>query len=259
MKVAVIGAAGWVGRAVLENFAERHQVRAFDLNPEAWETYRRFDGDWEGEKQYGDISDFSAVDRALEGMDGVVNLSAYFGYEDPPEDNVRPFLINVKGMWNVLEVARRRELKRVVQMGSCVVQHPDGLFLSSEVRSKEGDLYGITKRLQEEVCRQYHDAYGLPIIIFRPCSIGDSRLGISRDGNPARGGIVQRAGADWRRPVHERLRVVPRCRRAHDHLPVAADECLAQLDGRKPVDGHVRHQAPPERHVEVGDVFVLVG
>jgi len=189
MKVAVIGAAGWVGRAVLENFAERHQVRAFDLNPEAWETYRRFDGDWEGEKQYGDISDFSAVDRALEGMDGVVNLSAYFGYEDPPEDNVRPFLINVKGMWNVLEVARRRELKRVVQMGSCVVQHPDGLFLSSEVRSKEGDLYGITKRLQEEVCRQYHDAYGLPIIIFRPCSIGDSRLGISRDGNPARGGV----------------------------------------------------------------------
>jgi nucleoside-diphosphate-sugar epimerase len=189
MKVAVIGAAGWVGRAVLENFAGRHQVRAFDYNPEAWETYQRFDGAWEGEKHYGDVADFSAVDSALEGMDGVVNLSAYFGYEDPPEDNVKPFLINVKGMWNVLEVARRRGLKRVVQMGSCVVQHPDGRFLSSEVRSKEGDLYGITKRLQEEVCRQYHDAYGLPIIIFRPCSIGDSKLGVSRDGNPARGGV----------------------------------------------------------------------
>ena len=78
---------------------------------------------------------------------------------------------------------------RVVQMGSCVVQHRDGFFLSSEVRSKEGDLYGITKRLQEEMCRQYHDAYGLRIIVFRPCSIGDSRLGISRDGAPARGGI----------------------------------------------------------------------
>ncbi|MBT4499934.1 MAG: NAD(P)-dependent oxidoreductase [Gemmatimonadetes bacterium] len=189
MKVAVIGAAGWVGRAVLKSFAERHQVKAFDFNPEAWDVYRRFDGDWEGEKHYGDVADFSAVDSALEGMDGVVNLSAYFGYEEPPEDEVKPFLINVKGMWNVLEVARRRGLKRVVQMGSCVVQHPDGRFLSSEVRSKEGNLYGITKRLQEEVCRQYHDAYGLRIIIFRPCSIGDSKLGISRDGNPARGGV----------------------------------------------------------------------
>lgn len=189
MKVAVIGAAGWVGRAVLENFAGRHQVRAFDYSPEAWEVYRRFDGDWEGEKVYGDIADFSAVDEALEGMDGVVNLAAYFGYQEPPEDNVKPFLINVKGMWNVLESARRRELRRVVQMGSCVVQHPDGRFLSADVRSKEGDLYGITKRLQEEVCRQYHDAYGLRIIVFRPCSIGDSRLGVSRDGAPARGGV----------------------------------------------------------------------
>ena len=189
MKVAVIGAAGWVGRAVLDNFAGRHQVRAFDTNPEAWEAYRRLDGDWEGVKVYGDIADFGAVDSALEGMDGVVNLAAYFGYQDPPENNQKPFLVNLKGMWNVLESARRRELRRVVHMGSCVVQHPDGVFLSSEVRSKEGDLYGITKRLQEEMCRQFHDAYGLRIIVFRPCSIGDSRLGITRHGAPARGGI----------------------------------------------------------------------
>ncbi len=189
MKVAVIGAAGWVGRAVLENFAGRHQVRALDYNPAAWEVYRRFDGDWEGEKIYGDVADFHAVDRALEGVEGVVNLTAYFGYQDPVENNQNPFLINVKGMWNILESARRRKLKRVVQMSSCVVQHPDGIFLSSEVRSKEGDLYGITKRLQEEVCRQYHEAHGLRIIVLRPCSIGDSRLGISRDGSPARGGI----------------------------------------------------------------------
>ena len=189
MKVVVIGAAGWVGRAVLENFAGRHEVRAFDYNPAAWEVYRRFDGDWDGEKVFGDVADFHAVDSALDGMDGVVNLTAYFGYQDPPENNWKPFLINVKGVWNILESARRRSLRRVVQMSSCVVKHPDGIFLSSEVRSKEGDLYGITKRLQEETCRQYHDAYGVRIIVFRPATIGDSRLGINRDGAPAHGGI----------------------------------------------------------------------
>lgn len=189
MNVAVTGAAGWVGRAVLKNFTGRHQVRAFDYSPETWERYRRFDGDWEGEKIYGDVADFDAVDSALEGMDGVVHLAAYFGYEDPPENNHRPFLINLKGMWNVLESARRHQLRRVVHMSSCVVQHPDGIFLSSEVRSKEGDLYGISKRLQEEMCRQYHDAYGQRIIVLRPASIGDSRLGINRHGAPARGGI----------------------------------------------------------------------
>ena len=189
MKVAVMGAAGWAGRAVLDNFAGRHEVRAFDYSPEAWEVYHRFDGDWEGDRHYGDLADFHAVHRTLEGMDGVVHLAAYFGYEGPHEDDVNPFLINLKGMWNVLESARRHGLRRVVHMSSCVEQHPDGLFLSSDVRSKEGTLYGITKRLQEEMCRQFHDAYGLRIIIFRPASIGDSRLGIIRDGSPARGGI----------------------------------------------------------------------
>ena len=189
MKVAVIGAAGWTGRAVLKNFAGRHQVRAFDLDPKAWEVYERLDGSWQGEKVYGDVADFDSVDRALEGMEGVVNLTAYFGYEDPPENNQRPFLINLKGLWNILESARRRKLRRVVHMSSCVVRHPTGAFLSSQVRSVEGGLYGITKRLQEEMCRQMHDAYGLRIIVLRPSHIGDSRLGIRKDGNPARGGI----------------------------------------------------------------------
>ena len=35
MKVAVFGAAGWVGRAILDNLSGRHQVRAVDLSPEA--------------------------------------------------------------------------------------------------------------------------------------------------------------------------------------------------------------------------------
>ena len=33
MNVTVIGAAGFVGRAVLANFAGRHEVRAFDTGP----------------------------------------------------------------------------------------------------------------------------------------------------------------------------------------------------------------------------------
>ena len=187
MNVAVIGAAGWVGRAVLEHFADRHQVRAFDYNPEAWEQFARYHDDWEGERVFGNVADFYEVNAALDGMEGVVNLTAYFGYRNPQENDVNPFLVNVKGMWNILEAARRNGLRRVVQMGSCVVQRPDGVFLSADERSVEGSLYGITKRLQEEVCRQYFDAYGVRTIILRPCGIGDSRLGINRDGTPALG------------------------------------------------------------------------
>ena len=64
MKVAIFGAAGWVGRAVLANFRDRHEVRAFDLNAESWEKYRELDGEWEGEKLSGDMADFEAADAA---------------------------------------------------------------------------------------------------------------------------------------------------------------------------------------------------
>ena len=209
MKVAIMGAAGWVGRAVLESFAGRHQVRAFDYSPEAWATYRRFDGEWEGEKLYGDIADFDAVHRTLEGMDGVVHLAAYFGYENPPEVDVNPFLINLKGMWNVLESARRHQLKRVVHMSSCVVQHPDGVFLSSEVRSKEGSLYGISKRLQEEMCRQFHDAYGQRSSFSGPVASATAGSGSAATATPPAAALAGSAGTIWQRPATWRLHPRP--------------------------------------------------
>ncbi len=183
MKVAVFGAAGWAGRAVVNNFASRHEVRAFELNSKAWDTYSRFDGGmWDGDTVYGDIADFDAVDGALDGMDAAVHLTAYFGGEGPDEYDEKPFLINVKGLWNVLEAARRRQLRRVVHIGSCHVQHPGGTFFTAEVRRPDGTLYAVGKRLQEELCRQYHEAHGLSIVVLRPDSIIDSELGTTRDG-----------------------------------------------------------------------------
>ena len=84
MKVAVIGAAGWVGRAVLANFAGRHEVRAFDFSPQAWDVYRQYDGDWDGEKVYGDVSNFADVHAALDGMDGAIS-SLIVGCDNQPD------------------------------------------------------------------------------------------------------------------------------------------------------------------------------
>lgn len=187
MKVAVFGAAGWAGRAVLKNFSGRHEVRAFELNAGAWDTYSRFDGGaWNGDTVYGDISNFAAVDGVLDEMEAVVHLTAYFGREGVlDEDDEQPFLINVKGLWNVLEAARRRQLRRVVHIGSCHVQHPGGKFFTGDVRRPDGALYAVGKRLQEELCRQYHEAHGVSIVVLRPDSIIDSELGTTRDGTKA--------------------------------------------------------------------------
>ena len=38
MNVVVYGAAGWVGRAILENLSGLHDMRAVDGSLEAWEN-----------------------------------------------------------------------------------------------------------------------------------------------------------------------------------------------------------------------------
>lgn len=180
MRIVLFGSAGWLGRAVLARSVNRAEVRAFDRGPEAWDEWRDVDGDWKGgDVVHGDISDFAAVDRAMAGMDAVIHTAVYFPREDVEHDPL-PFLVNLKGLWNVLEAARRHQVGSVVHVGSCMTIHPKGLFFAADVRSIEGDLYGICKRLQEEMCRQFHDAFGMRIIVLRADYIVDSRLGIGR-------------------------------------------------------------------------------
>jgi nucleoside-diphosphate-sugar epimerase len=211
MKVVVFGADGWTGRAVLANLAGRHEIRAFSLSPEAWEVWKDTDGEWtSGEIVYGDIVGFSTVHRAIQGMDSVVHLTVYhsekpgaYGVDDP-----LPFLVNLKGLWNVLESARQHGIRRVVHVGSCQTVHPKGVFFSSDVRRPDGSLYAVTKRLQEEMCRQFHEAFGLRIIVLRPDYIVDSRLGIGRHKEKlGPGGSRYRIGWVCRHDLAEAIRL----------------------------------------------------
>ena len=183
MRIVVFGAAGWLGRAALAALDGNHRIRAFDYGPRAWQAWNDTDGEWTGgDVVHGDIVDFDAVHRAVAGMDAVLHMAVY--HSDEPgahgTDDAKPFLINVKGLWNVLESARRHGIRRIVHIGSCQTVHPGGIFFSADVRRPDGGLYGITKRLQEEMCRQFYDAFGMRIIVLRPDYIVDSRLGIGR-------------------------------------------------------------------------------
>ncbi len=181
MKVAVFGAAGWVGRAILDNLTGRHELRACDRSPEAWAKGDEVAGKWlGGEIVHSDITDFDAVSEALEGIDAVIHAAVHSGATGHNDDG--PFLVNLKGLWNVLEATRQRGIERIVHIGSCQTVHPEGIFFGPDVRRPDASQYAVTKRLQEEMCRQFHEASGRSIVVLRPCSIMDSRMGESKGG-----------------------------------------------------------------------------
>jgi nucleoside-diphosphate-sugar epimerase len=191
LRIVVFGAEGWAGRAVLANLEKHHSVRAAAYSAESWDEWNDIDGLWGGEDvQYGDISDFDVVHRATEGMNAIIHLAVHFPHRSsvPEEHNTASFLVNLKGLWNVLESAQQRGIERVVHLGSCMTVHPEGLFFDAQTRSVEGSQYGICKRLQEEMCRQFHDAFGMKTVVLRPDYIVDSRLGIGRQREDLHGG-----------------------------------------------------------------------
>ncbi len=202
MKIAVFGAAGWLGRAILTHLEDHgHQVRAIDHSAAAWKAWEDIDGSYDGEIIHADIADYDQVAAALEGQDALVHAAVFFPPADPvaARTDDRPFLINLKGLWNVLECARHCTMKRVVHIGSCQTVHPGGEFFTAQVRRPDGSLYAVTKRLQEEMCRQFWDAFQLPLIVLRPDYIVDARIGLGRqretlgaDGHPTRNGFVCR-------------------------------------------------------------------
>ncbi len=180
MNIIVFGAAGWLGRAIIRNLAGGHDVRAFDRGPDAWTNWSDVDGEWpDGPIIHGDIADFTQVADAVSGVDAVVHAAVH-PCGGGAEHGGEPFLVNLNGLWNVLEAARQQEVKRVVFIGSCLAVHPEGTFFSADVRNPQGGLYNVCKRLQEEMCRQFHDAFKMRIVVFRPDYIVDSRLGISK-------------------------------------------------------------------------------
>ena len=110
MKIVVFGAEGWTGRAVLANLKGRHEIRAAVHSTESWKQWSDIDGEWQGgDVHYGDIIDFDVVHRATEGMDAIIHLTVHFPNPStvPLEHDQKAFLVNLKGLWNVLESARQ--------------------------------------------------------------------------------------------------------------------------------------------------------
>lgn len=224
MRVVVFGAAGQVGRAVVDNLlAAGHAVRAFEVSESAWAAGEPTYGGRPAaaELVVGDLAVYADVAAAVESCDAIVHTAVAFpqsvrsvmraqnapsGPLDAPEaptlsaeevdrnESGATWLVNLKGLYNVLEAARVHAVRRVVHLGSCYSEHPRGVFFESDVRRPDGSLYAIQKRLQEEMCRQHHEAHGTRVLVLRPDYIVDGPLGVGRFLEPLPGRLNGEAG-----------------------------------------------------------------
>ena len=162
MKVLITGGSGFIGSHVIDKLIDKGvDVRVFDAIIPDFRT--------DIEYYQGSILDLQSLCFAMHGIDVVMHLAAVADVKDVFESPHYAESINVRGTINVLEAAKRSNVKRVIY-GSTT-------WVYSEAEASEVDettplhapshLYTATKLTGEYYCQSYNKLYGLETTILR--------------------------------------------------------------------------------------------
>ena len=121
------------------------------------------------ESVFGDITDYDAVEKAVNGCNVVFHLAASisipYSYERPQE----VFDANATGTMNVLQACRKHEVERVVVTSTSEVYgSADIIPITENNPLKPQSPYAASKCAADAMARSFYCSYGLPVVIGRP-------------------------------------------------------------------------------------------
>ena len=160
----VTGAAGFIGSSLCEAILSMgYRVRALDdLSTGKQENIDLFTEHPGFEFIKGDIRDLPVCLEACEGVDYVLHQAAWGSVPRSVEMPLFYCANNIQGTLNMLEAARRADVRKFVYASSSSVYGDEPALPKQEGR--EGNLlspYAVTKRCDEEWAKQYTMHYGL--------------------------------------------------------------------------------------------------
>ena len=149
MRILITGSSGFVGRS-LKKKLEKNGVEAisYDLD----------------DNPPNNIKDFANLKSKAEGIDGIVHLAALAQPKLTRQDPLSCININIGGTANVLEAARLSQNSHPWVIFSStreVFGEAEVLPITEKTPRYPITIYGLTKRVGEDLCRIFSKDYGL--------------------------------------------------------------------------------------------------
>ena len=170
--VLITGAGGFIGSHLTELCVQRGlTVRAFvHYNANNW-------WGWLDESPVrdhievisGDVRDYDAVYRALQGCRSVLHLAALIGIPYSYLSPLAYIRTNIEGTYNVLEAARQLDLERIAVTSTSETYGTAQFVPIDETHPAVGQSpYAATKIGADELALSYFRSFGLPVHLVRP-------------------------------------------------------------------------------------------
>jgi uronate dehydrogenase len=164
-RVLITGAGGGIGRVLRESLRGVYPI--LRLSDRLALAPAR-DGE---EVDTTELSDMAAVERMVEGVDGIVHLGGNSG-EGP-----WPVILqsNIVGLYNVFEAARRAGVGRIVMATSnhAVGFYPRNETIDHRVVPRPDSRYGVSKAFSEALASLYADKHGIGFLCVRIGNFGE--------------------------------------------------------------------------------------
>ena len=149
LNVLVTGGSGFLGSHISDELSKRsHKVTIVDLKRSKWVR----DGQ---EMVIGDIADNDFLNDVMDGVDVIYHLAALADLNVAKTKPVKTAEINILGTVKLLDMAVKKNVKRVIFASSVYVY------------SREGGFYRCSKQACENYIEEFNNIYGLDYTILR--------------------------------------------------------------------------------------------
>jgi len=200
-KVLITGGAGFIGSHLARALEARdHSVRVLD----DFSSGKRANlADLEGRVEIveGSVLDEATLERAMDGVEIVYHEAAIPSVPRSIAAPMASHQANATGTLNVLEVARRKSVRRVVYAGSSSAYGETPTLPKVETMATAPlSPYAVSKLAGEHYCQVYARAFGVETVVLRYFNV----FGPRQDPNSQYAAVIPRfvtAALEGRRPV----------------------------------------------------------